>query len=105
MKNSIQAASNTNTKSNQSISPKTKGIVNIWQGAGATLGALSIIGAEIGRANGYLTQEEANKLGGAGLLGLLISTSPTVYNNIQKSDFLEKISNDILNKSLTLLSF
>lgn len=104
MENYIQINSN-NTKPSHGVSPKTKAIINICQGIGATLGVLSIVGAEIGRARGYITPEEANKLGGVGLLELLISASPTVYEKIQNNDFLEKISDDILDKSLGGFNF
>lgn len=105
MENCIQTTSNNNSKTTHRLSPKTKTIIKICQGVGATLGVLSIVGAEIGRARGYITPEDANKLGGAGLLELLASLSPTVYNKIQESDFLGKLSDGILDQSLTGLNF
>ena len=96
MKNCIQVISK--SKTIQCVSPKT--IIKICQGAGATLGVLSIVGAEIGRASGYITPEKANKLGGTGLLELLISAAPTVYGKIQGSELLEKISDSIIDRSL-----
>ena len=104
MENCIQTNSNNNSKPTHGFSPKTKTIIKICQGVGATLGVLSMVGAEIGRIKGYITPDDANKVGGAGLLELLASLSPTVYNKIQGSNFLENTCDSILDKTLVALN-
>jgi len=62
MENCVQTASNINNKPNHGVSPKTKAIIKACQIGCAALGALSIVGAEIGRARRYITPEDAQNL-------------------------------------------
>ena len=70
---------------------------------GTTFGIASLAYAGIGKKLGYLTTEEAAIFGKMGLGSLLISASPTVFDKIQKNDFLEKIGDDLADSSLRLL--